>query len=751
MTRVFHTFPLMVIFALTLANPGVALAQVPSWSEGILTPQLGCRYKKSAGPVRLLSVASKVRLIEQVALTTVTLRVHNSAGAASAVDLMMPVASGATIRTARASPGKDLKAALLNEEASRRAWLRASRWTSSSTFVEFYGFNQIFVPSVSLPPKATILITIQYEQILMRVDSQRLDYVLPRSESNDQIPWTLDFRVTSSKAIAAIYSPSHKLSIARNGVGTFVAKLGKRSGLEPGPIRISTLLAKEDSVSATLFTYPNEKNGGTFLFFAGVPKKTKAMKARSQRREITFVLDRSGSMRGSKLIQAKEAALQIIAGLKDGERFNVIDYSHSIDSFRGAPVIKNDKSIQAAERYLNGMKARGGTNLSDALNVALAAKPANGFLPIILFLTDGVPTLGVSEEQELLTLSKDSNQFGHRIFTIGIGFDVNAPLLNNIAVQSRAQSVFVTPGRSIELTVAKLFRQLEGPVLSSPKIEFFEASGQRSSRCSALRPSQLPDLFEGDQLIILGRYRGTKPLMVKVSGNFCGEKADFRFRFRLDSKDRRFNFVPRLWASRQIGFLIECIRRLGSAPESAEGVATVHLEELVDEVIYLSKKFGILTEYTAFLAKETTDLSKNDQLNAVARKNFIDRAIKTRSGRSAVNQELNVNAQKKQSQLNYKNWHCDKSLNRVALGGVKKFSDRAFYRRNGSWIDSRLVESPIKLSKSKVILFGSREYKELVKELSTGREQGCLSLPGDIYIKVGSDVFKIQSLTNKKE
>lgn len=750
MTRLRFLCPVIVATAiLSLAPPQVS-AQQPSWSDGILTPQFGCRFNGKKGSVQLLSVAAKVRVIEQVALTTCTLRVRNNLDKQSVVDLMMPVPGEATIRVARVSPGNDLKAMLIGEEASRRAWLSASHWTSSSAFVEFFGFNQIFVPKLSLPPESTILVTIQYEQILSRVASQRLDYVLPRSESSDQIPWTLNFRASSSQALAAIYSPSHKLMTRRKGAGVLVASLNKTAKLEPGPIRVSVLQAKKDSVSATLFTYPDAK-GGTFLLFAGVPEKTEAMKKKSQRREITFVLDRSGSMRGSKLAQAKEAALQLIAGLEDGERFSVIDYSHSIDSFRGSPVPKNAQNLALVESYLKSLKARGGTNMSDALSVALSAKPAKGYLPIVLFLTDGVPTLGTTEEQPLLALSKQSNQFGHRIFTIGVGLDVNTPLLNNLAGQSRAQSVFVTPGRSIELTVSELFRQLEGPVLSSPKIEFFEVDGQASGRCTALRPSQLADLFEGDQLIVLGRYRGEKPVTVRVSGNFYGELKDFQFQFRLDSKDRRFHFVPRLWASRQIGFLIECIRRLGSVSDRSGAAGKGHLKELVDEVIYLSKKYGILTEYTAFLAHESTDLSKNEQLNAVARKNFIDRAIKTRSGKSAVNQELNVNQQKKQSCLNYKNWHCDKSLNRVALGGVKKFSDRAFYRRNGCWIDSRLAERPKHLSKSKVILFGTAAYKRLILKLSAVKEQGCLSLSGDIYIKVGSDVFKVQSLPSKKD
>lgn len=742
--------PLLVTMTLCLTMPSVVLAQEPSWSQGILTPQLGCRYKNSKGPVQLISVAAKVRIIEQVALTTCTLRVRNNLGTASAVDLIMPVPTEATIRTARCSSGGVLKAVILKEKASRRAWLSASQWTASSAFVEFYGFHQIFIPKLTLPPKSTILVTIQYEQILRRVDSHRLDYVLPRSESSDQIPWTLDFKVTSNREIAALYSPSHRLKIVRRGAGAFEARMKKQSRLEPGPIRLSVLLAKKESVSATLFTHPNEGDGGTFLLLAGVPKKTKAMRANSQRREITFVLDRSGSMRGSKLLQAKEAALQIIAGLDNGERFNVIDYSHTIDSFRGAPVQKDDQSLQAVEHYLMGLKARGGTNMSDALNVALAAKPAKGYLPIVLFLTDGVPTLGVSEEEELLALSKESNQFGHRIFTVGIGLDVNTPLLNNLASQSRAQSKFVTPGKSIELTVSSLFRQLEGPVLSSPKIEFFEEDGQKSHRCTALRPSELPDLFEGDQLIVLGRFRGTKPVIVRVSGNFCGEMKEFRFRFRLDSKDKRFHFVPRLWASRQIGFLTECIRRLG-ATSNVETASQAHLKELVDEILFLSTKYGILTEYTAFLASESTDFSKNEHLNAVARKNFIDRAIKTRSGKGALNQELNVNKQKKQSCLNYKNWHCDKSLNRVALGGVKKFSDRAFYRRKGCWIDSRLIDSPKALNKSRVIVFGTDDYKALIKKMSMAQQQGCLSLSGDIYIKLGSEVYKVKSLTTQNK
>jgi Ca-activated chloride channel homolog len=734
-----------VVFAV---GPLQLQAQDDKWTNTVVIPQLGCYGIGHSPKSKLVAVDARIRIIEQVAITECLLTLQNTSDQAEIVDLLIPVPGGAVVKDLRCSNQRGrVSARLLSGKRTSKLWLKISSLTRRPSMIEFHNYSAILARALSVKEKSVTTIKVCYEQVLAK-ENNRLDYTLPRSESYDAVLWSIAVDVQGARALSAIYSPSHEVTVERVSPHHLKAQLKNSVTTDPGPFRCSILFAKK-GVSATLFTYP-EGAGGYFLLLAGVPTKTEEMRRKSLRREVTIVLDRSGSMRGQKSAQAREAALRIVAGLDAGERFNVITYSHFVDSFRDAPVAKSRRSLAELELYLTKQKAFGGTNISAALNAALSPKPARSFLPIVLFLTDGVPTLGETDEAALTGLINKQNKWGHRIFTFGVGLDVNTPLLQNMSAQSRAQATFVLPRENIEVKVSKVFGQLEGPVLAAPELNFFDVDGANADhRVRAMRPARLPDLFDGDQFIAIGRYRGTKPLIFRVMGNFCGQKETFQFKFKMNSREDQFSFVPRLWASRQIGFLIESIRRLGvqtSGPQSK----SVHLKELIDEVVFLSTKYGILTEYTAFLAASSTDLSQKEQILARAKLNFVDRAMRTRSGKASINQELNNMRQKKQSCLNYKNWHCDKKLNKAAIAGVKKFSDRAFYGRGDCWIDSRIVQQPGGFKNNPVIHFGSKEYKALIERLTKQGRQGCLSMSGDVLLKIGDSIVRIKTAKNNK-
>jgi Ca-activated chloride channel homolog len=744
-------FLIVSLILLPVAEHPVYAQQQPQWCDGILIPQLGCYQIRSRGQPRLLEIETTVQILEQVALTKSLLKIRNDSKHDRTIDLIMPVSKNAAVKTILSSTGQKVSGALIRGGTSSALWFNLTNATNQSSVLEFHNNSMILARAIKIPANKITTLTVGYEETLIK-RAGRLDYTLPRSEALNSVPWKISMDVQSLRSIASLYSPSHEMKVKRVSATRLHCSLRNRQSTEPGPFRCS-ILSADKGVSATLFTFPEGKDEGTFLLLGGVPPKTRAMKRRALRREVTLVLDRSGSMRGQKLKQAKEAVLQIIEDLDRGELFNIVTYSHHVDAFHGQPVEKTAETMKEAELFLNEINAKGGTNISDALSVALSPEAPKGFLPIVLFLTDGVPTLGETDEARLGRFVMKSNQFQRRIFTFGVGFDVNTPLLDAISSQSRAEATFVLPGQDIELKVSEVFSQLDGPVLASPELKVFDDHGQSAHhRIWAQRPRQLPDLYEGDPLIILGRYKGLKPLNFKIQGNFCGEKKSFNFRFKMDSRDNRFSFVPRLWASRQIAHLIESIRRLGARNGTSLQAALTnpHMKELVDEVIELSTKYGILTEYTAFLGLGKTNFNLKDGIHQQVRKNFIDRALRTRSGRASINQEMNNIRQKKQSCLNYNNWNFDKKLNRVALGGVKKFGDRAFYGNGACWIDSRILPESQKSKAIKTIQFGSKEYLSLIKTLSQQRRHACLALNGDILIKVDGKIIKvIGTKTNK--
>ncbi len=205
--------------------------------------------------------------------------------------------------------------------------------------------------------------------------------------------------------------------------------------------------------------------------------------------------------------------------MKPGEAFNIITYSDTVDRFSETPIKKDKDTEKAAMQYIHAITANGGTNLHDALQTALMQKPAEGFLPLVLFLTDGLPTVGQTDELSIRNLVTQANPHHRRVFTFGVGFDVNAPLLEGLADKSRGRAEFVLPLEDVEVKVGKVFASLNGPVLACPKLAVLDAKGQLAQgRVQDLLPGELPDLYAADQLIVLGRYIGNDPMTLAVQG-----------------------------------------------------------------------------------------------------------------------------------------------------------------------------------------------------------------------------------------
>jgi Ca-activated chloride channel family protein len=299
----------------------------------------------------------------------------------------------------------------------------------------------------------------------------------------------------------------------------------------------------------------------------------------------------------------------------------------------------------------------------------------------------------------------------------------------------------------VEVKVAQVFKRLVGPVLAAPKLQVREADGSAAlGRVRDWMPSKLPDVFEGDQLVVLGQYVGEDPLQFVLSGDFFGKARTFKFKFTLDKATTKNAFVPRLWASRKIAVLTDAIRDLGA--DSGFGSAGVPasdpcVKELVEEIVRLSKDFGILTEYTAFLAREGTDLARPAHLLAEAERNFNDRAMNTRSGYGAVNQEFNNGAQRAQVQLNGRNGFFDAQMNRVEISTVQQVNDRAFYRRGQRWVDSQVVGRE-SAAPARTIDFGSDEFRALASKLAAQNRAGTIALGGEILLQVDGETILVK-------
>ncbi len=742
-----------VMMVVSLALPRCGLAQmrhieVESSFSNVLIPQsrawaFAPRHEKA---VEITKVDVLVDIVEVTATTTVEIHLANRTPQRQEAEVILPVPDGAVVRGfAYDGPSGQITAQVLPREQAKRIYESLVSRIRDPALAEFIGYNliQSSVFPVEANGKQTVRITYEH---LLDVDGPRVDYVLPRTESLQYaVPWKVTARIKTARPISTVYSVSHKLEMERAGEREVSVKIMEDATKEPGPFRLSYLL-QEDGVTASMFAYPDKKvGGGYFLLLAGLPADmTGESHASALQREVTLVIDRSGSMRNEKLEQVKEAALQTIAALREGEAFNIILYSNSVQWFSPKPVIKGNTTEKAAQRYIEGITATGGTNIYDALHAALSQEPTAGMLPIVLFLTDGLPTVGQTAEAVIRDLVAKSNPHKRRVFTFGVGFDVNAPLLERIAAESRGRVEFVLPKEDVEVKIGRVFKQLSGPVLADPELRVIDHDGDTAiGRTRDILPEKLPDLFEGDRLILLGQYIGDEPVTFKITGNFFGKQRMFQFTFDFDKACAKNGFVPRLWASRKIAELIDTVRQMGADPAAC--VTDPKTKELVDEIVRLSTEFGVLTEYTAFLAREGTDLHDTVGVHREAQYNLSSRAMQSRSGPAAINQSFNSVRQRGQEQLNMKNDYYDAQLNEVSISSVQQINDNAYYYRGGQWVDSKLVAGPQPATPSRTIEFGSPEYFELARKLAKDNRQGSIALSGDILLMVDGEPVLIKS------
>jgi len=708
-------------------------------ASNVIVPQSRARSLDTGrhGAIEITKISALIDILQSTATTTIEIQLRNTTNRRQEAELIFPVPNKAVVRGfAYDGPGGEITAEVLPREDAKRIYQQLVAKIRDPALVEFIGYNLIRSSVFPVEALSKQKVRLTYEHLL-ESDGNRVDYVLPRTESLAySVPWEIKTNISTKRPISTSYSPSHTLDIKRTGDKQMSINITTDARKTPGPFRLSFLLEESD-VTASMFTYPDEKvGGGYFLLLAGLPAKSlDADDNPAIKRELTLVIDRSGSMRNEKIEQVKEAALQIIAGLKQGEAFNIIIYNNSVERFSKKPVFKTKESERAAQAYIEGMTATGGTNLHDALLEALSQKPMEGTLPIVLFLTDGLPTVGQTSEIAIRNLVMKSNPHNRRVFTLGVGLDVNAPLLEKISDESRAKAEFVLPEEDVEVKIGKVFKRLTGPVLADIKIEVMDTKGKPAiGRTRDIISEKLPDMFEGDQLVLLGQYVGEKPIIFEISGNYLGRKRTFKFTFEFNKADVRNGFVPRLWASRKIAQLIDAVRQMGA--DSAVSRDDPRTKELVDEIVRLSTEFGILTEYTAFLAREGTNLADREVVLRETSTLLESRGMRTRSGLGGVNQSRNMIQQKGQQTLNMRNEFYDEQMNRVSIATVQQINDRAYYQRENRWIDSRIVKTGSAARPDKVVEFASDEFFEIVEKLARENRQGSIAIGGDVLLLI---------------
>jgi Ca-activated chloride channel family protein len=417
-------------------------------------------------------------------------------------------------------------------------------------------------------------VVLRYTQLLNRDgDALRVRYAAgDRGEGSPT--FTVD--VKGEAQFATPYSPTHSITTDRRGSDLRVT-VGQ-------PVRGDVELLfpyRRGLVGGSVLTHSEPGEDGFALLFLAPPL---AGETPALSRDLTLVVDVSGSMSGEKIDQAKAALRQALSTLAPRDRFRLISFSNGVRQFREGFTPTSSDALEDARRFVDGLAANGGTNLAGAIETALAERPGGERLGIVLLLTDGLPTVG-EQAPERIAAEAGARIGNSRIFTIGVGTDVNTYLLDRLAVDGRGSASYVAPGVDVGDAMGTVLTRISRPALTDLRIV------ESPVRFQEQAPSALPDLFYGEELVVLARYRGEGNGPVVIEGARNGRRGRFTIAASF-GRNASADYIPPLWAARRIGELTRQIRLDGASPD------------LVARVRELGLRYGILTEYTSYLVQE---------------------------------------------------------------------------------------------------------------------------------------------------
>jgi len=475
---------------------------------------------------------------------------------------------------------------------------------------------------------------------------------------------SVDVTISSSSPIRSVYCPSHDADIVRSNDGEVIVSYEDTQVL-PDKDFLVYYTTGGDAVDASLLTYRERRDDGYFLLIVTPEAETE----HTQRlpKDVTFVLDTSGSMKGDKLIQAKNALEFCIESLNPEDRFTVIRFSTDIQRFSPSLVPADRNHISDALDFVDTMVARGGTNIHDALISAIDNGDDTNRPHMIVFITDGEPTVGEVDNDTIIRSVTRENGGGSRIFVFGVGEEINTHLLDKLSLENHGTSDYVTPTEDIEVVVSNFFTRIASPVLSDVEIDVTGVS------ISDTYPQTMPDLFAGMQLIVAGRYNGGGSGTIVLKGHMGERDEVFEFPVTFEGEGGAYDFIPRIWATRKIAYLLDEIRLNGEQ------------DELVEEVTELAREYGVVTPYTSFLVTEDqrqgfehfapgTDEAEMDMMTAPG-------MLTEESGGFALESAEMMRSLK--------------GTDTVADSGlmsIRQVGDRTFFLRDDTWIDSRYDE-----------------------------------------------------------
>lgn len=490
---------------------------------------------------------------------------------------------------------QELRGEAMDAGQARAIYEAIVRQKRDPALIELAGQGLIRARVFPINPGETRKITLKYTQMLERAgDAWRFRYLGDRGRQSAPRSFRMD--VDSAARFGDPYSPTHQVSVVRTG-DRFEVTLADAGGRAAGDFELLLPLTRGLVGLSLVPHHPAGEDGYFMLLLApGAAAENEAL-----RRDIVAVIDVSGSMSGEKIAQARAALTQLLAGLRARDRFRLVAFSGGVRRYASGWTGATAENRRDAAAWIRSLEAEGGTNIAGALTEAFAEAADPEALGVVVFLTDGQPSVGESDPERIAERA-EQGRGRLRVFAFGVGDDVNTYLLDRLTERARGTTEYVRPGENIERAVGALAAKVASPVLTDLAV-----TAGAGVELYDVQPGSLPDLFAGDEMVVFGRYRGPArgSWDVTVRGRRNGRHEQFSATVtERESGDARY--IEQLWASRKAGALSREIRLRGQT------------RELVDALKQLALRYGILTEYTAYLVQEP---------NVVVRRQFEDRVL----------------------------------------------------------------------------------------------------------------------------
>jgi Ca-activated chloride channel family protein len=639
------------------------------------------------GVVKVRTAVS-VRIDGRIALVEVEEWFENRGGGLGEGDYIYPLPGEAVFSNFSLYQGdEELRGETMDAERARAIYEEIVRRKKDPALIELVGHGLVRARVFPINAGEMRKITLRYTQVMERAgEALQFQYAAggttlitdPRPDrphgptrASERAPVTFRLVADSGDAFRDPFSPTHELDISRDDGRLVVQPADQLSG----DFVVFLPFARE-TVGITIATHRPAGEDGYFMLTLSPGD----VRGTTLPRDITAVVDVSGSMSGEKMEQAKAALRQLLSSLGDRDRFRLVAFSSRVWAHRSEWARATPDNVWDARSWVDALRADGGTNIAGALDEAFRLDSDEARLPLVIFLTDGLPSVG-EENPEQLAAQAERARRNSRVFAFGVGYDVNTYLLDRLSDAGRGATQYVRPGEDVEEAVGQLVRKVQHPVLADLEI------ADSPVRLLEIYPERLPDLFAGEELVVFGRYsarsrdaRGE----LTVTGRRANRSESYDTEAVFPEHATGNDFIPQLWASRKIGYLSQAIRLNGPN------------EELIEEIRETALRYGLLSEYTSYLVQEPMEVALRE--GRVGRGVAFDAAAPTSApmasaGAVAVN-AAEQSRVRREAKSKRELEEVDRDMIRRTHGpNARHVAGRLFAEREGIWTDMMHADS----------------------------------------------------------